>query len=154
MSGTFFHNRIRKENIPNISVLSKGTRCFCLKIAQWLTKITQTVAQLKSVKIMWKNSPKIWATWVHNFQTFAQDGKMAQIAKSRPIWGRCYNHNFLRQNWRFFSKTCVVIKILHNLALFWVNNPNFWWHGGCQPTKCQPAECQPTECQFFECQPA
>jgi hypothetical protein len=36
-------------------------------------------------------------------------------------WGRCYDHNFLRfsvKKMAFFSKTKVMIKILHNLALF------------------------------------
>jgi hypothetical protein len=38
--------------------------------------------------------------------------------------GRCYDHNFLRfltifgEKMAFFSKTNVLIKILHNLALF------------------------------------
>jgi hypothetical protein len=39
--------------------------------------------------------------------------------------GRCYDHNFLRsspifceKNWRFSQKNNVMIKILHNLALF------------------------------------
>jgi hypothetical protein len=43
--------------------------------------------------------------------------------------GRCYDHNFRCDFWRFsakklafFSKTNVMIKILHNLALFWVKN--------------------------------
>jgi hypothetical protein len=34
--------------------------------------------------------------------------------------------NFWRKNWRFFSKTNVMIKILHNLALFRVKNANFF----------------------------
>jgi hypothetical protein len=39
-------------------------------------------------------------------------------------WGRCYDHNFrrfstiFRKKLAFFSKTNVMIKILHNLALF------------------------------------
>jgi hypothetical protein len=39
-------------------------------------------------------------------------------------WGRCYDHNFLRfltifcEKMAFLSKTNVMIKILHNLALF------------------------------------
>jgi hypothetical protein len=47
-------------------------------------------------------------------------------------WGRCYDHNFLRfcqfsaKKLAFFSKTNVMIKILHNLALFWVKNANFF----------------------------
>jgi hypothetical protein len=47
------------------------------------------------------------------------------------IWGRCYDHNFLlfstisAKN-GVFSKTHVMIKILHNLALFWVKNANFF----------------------------
>jgi hypothetical protein len=54
--------------------------------------------------------------------------------KSRRIgsWGRCYDHKFLRispifgEKMAFFSKTNVMIKILHNLALFWVKNANFF----------------------------
>jgi hypothetical protein len=49
------------------------------------------------------------------------------------FWGRCYDHNFQRffanlwrKNGRFFSKTIVMIKILHNLALFWFKNANFF----------------------------
>jgi hypothetical protein len=40
------------------------------------------------------------------------------------FWGRCYDHNFLRfspffgEKIGFFSKTYVMIKFLHNLALF------------------------------------
>jgi hypothetical protein len=47
-------------------------------------------------------------------------------------WGRCYDHNFLRfstifgKKMAFFSKTNVMIKILHNLALFRVKNANFF----------------------------
>jgi hypothetical protein len=42
---------------------------------------------------------------------------------SRATRGRCYGHNFLRflpifdKKLAFFSKTIVMIKILHNLAL-------------------------------------
>jgi hypothetical protein len=45
------------------------------------------------------------------------------------IWGRCYDHNFLRfsaKKLAFFSKTNVMIKVLHNLALFRVKNANFF----------------------------
>jgi hypothetical protein len=40
------------------------------------------------------------------------------------IWGRCYDHNFRRffpifgEKLAFFSKTNVMIRMLHNLALF------------------------------------
>jgi hypothetical protein len=50
----------------------------------------------------------------------------------KPIWGRCYDHNFLRfltifgEKVAFFSKTNVMINILHKLALFWVKNANFF----------------------------
>jgi hypothetical protein len=43
--------------------------------------------------------------------------------------GQCYDHNFLRFSAKilsFFSKTNVMIKILHNLALFRVKNANFF----------------------------
>jgi hypothetical protein len=44
------------------------------------------------------------------------------VTHSRKIFsrGRCYDHNFLRfgKKLAFFSKTNVMIKILHNLALF------------------------------------
>jgi hypothetical protein len=45
--------------------------------------------------------------------------------------GRCYDHNFLRfltifgEKMAFLSQTNVMIKILHNLALFQVKNANF-----------------------------
>jgi hypothetical protein len=47
-------------------------------------------------------------------------------------WGRCYDHNFWRfltifgKKLAFFSKTNVMIKILHNLPMFWVKNANFF----------------------------
>jgi hypothetical protein len=47
-------------------------------------------------------------------------------------WGRCYDHIFLRFSKIFnericvFSKASVMIKILHNLALFRVKNANFF----------------------------
>jgi hypothetical protein len=34
--------------------------------------------------------------------------------------------NFRRKNWRFFTKTNVMIKFLNNLALFLVKNTNFF----------------------------
>jgi hypothetical protein len=46
-------------------------------------------------------------------------------------WGQCYDHNFLQylpnfgEKMAFFSKTNVMIKFLHNLALFGVKNANF-----------------------------
>jgi hypothetical protein len=46
--------------------------------------------------------------------------------------GRCYDHNFLRflpnfgKQLAFFSKTNIMIKILHNLALFGVKNANLF----------------------------
>jgi hypothetical protein len=46
--------------------------------------------------------------------------------------GRCYDHNFLRfsttfsnKKLAFFSKTNVMIKILHDLALFWFKSAKF-----------------------------
>jgi hypothetical protein len=48
------------------------------------------------------------------------------------IWGRCYDHNFLRFLTVFgekngvFLKNNVMIKILQNLALFWVKNANIF----------------------------
>jgi hypothetical protein len=46
-------------------------------------------------------------------------------------WGRCFDHNFMRfstmfgEKLSFFSKTNVIIKIFHNLALFLVKCANF-----------------------------
>jgi hypothetical protein len=54
------------------------------------------------------------------------------ITATTAIWGRCYDHNFLRflpifaKKLAFFSKTNVMIKFLHNLALFRVKNANFF----------------------------
>jgi hypothetical protein len=66
-------------------------------------------------------------------KSFAQS---KTVKPALPIWGRCYDHNFLRfstifgENLAFFSKTYVMIKILHNFTLFLVKNanflPNFW----------------------------
>jgi hypothetical protein len=49
----------------------------------------------------------------------------------RPIWDQCFDHNFAaifgnfrRKNWRFSHKTKVIIKFLHNFALFLVKNAN------------------------------
>jgi hypothetical protein len=50
----------------------------------------------------------------------------------RVTRGRCYDHNFLRflpifgEKMAFFSKTNVMIKILHNSALFLVKNAKFF----------------------------
>jgi hypothetical protein len=47
-------------------------------------------------------------------------------------WGRCYDHNFLRfltifgKKLAFFSKNNVMVKILHNLALFLIKNAEFF----------------------------
>jgi hypothetical protein len=52
--------------------------------------------------------------------------------KFRPILGRCYDHNFgdfchfSAKTLAIFSKTNVIIKILHNLPLIWVKNANFF----------------------------
>jgi hypothetical protein len=46
--------------------------------------------------------------------------------------GRCYDHNFLRffpifsEKFGVFLKNHVMIKIVHNLALFCVKNANFF----------------------------
>jgi hypothetical protein len=43
--------------------------------------------------------------------------------------GRCYDQNFLRFSakiWRFYQKTMLRSNFLHNLALFWVENVNFF----------------------------
>jgi hypothetical protein len=48
------------------------------------------------------------------------------------IRGRCCDHNFLRflpifgEKMAFFSKTNVMIKFLHNIALFWVKKRQFF----------------------------
>jgi hypothetical protein len=52
------------------------------------------------------------------------------MAQFRDIWGRCYDHtNFLWLSPIFSEKIGiflnVMIKLLHNLALFWVKNANF-----------------------------
>jgi hypothetical protein len=58
------------------------------------------------------------------------DGKI-KANENRVTRGRCYDHNFLRfstilgKKLAFFSKTNAMIKFLHNLALFWVQNANF-----------------------------
>jgi hypothetical protein len=57
-----------------------------------------------------------------------QDGQLFY----KLIWGRCYDHNFLRfcqfsaKIMAFFSKTNVMINFLNNLALFWANNADFF----------------------------
>jgi hypothetical protein len=38
----------------------------------------------------------------------------------------CDFSKFSAKKFAFFSKTYVMIKILHNLALFWVKNANFF----------------------------
>jgi hypothetical protein len=49
----------------------------------------------------------------------------------RVTRGRCYDHNFLQflqifgEILAFFSKSNVMVKNLHNLALFWVKNAIF-----------------------------
>jgi hypothetical protein len=51
-------------------------------------------------------------------------GGKREIDGTRVTRGRCYDHNFLRFSTIFGEKN-VMIKILHNLALFWVKNANF-----------------------------
>jgi hypothetical protein len=57
---------------------------------------------------------------------------ISRFKKSAKNRGRCYDHNFRRfltifgKKLAFFLKTNVMIKILHNLALFWVKNANFF----------------------------
>jgi hypothetical protein len=56
-------------------------------------------------------------------------GSVSEKIQSR---GRCYGHNFLRfftissKKLAFVSRTNVMIKILHNLALFSVKNATFF----------------------------
>jgi hypothetical protein len=48
------------------------------------------------------------------------------------IWGRCYDHNFLRFSPIFGEKigdllnTKAMINFFQNLALFWAKNANFF----------------------------
>jgi hypothetical protein len=63
-------------------------------------------------------------------KNFSAEMKIRKIGS----WGRCYDHNFLRfltifckKKLAFLSKTNVMIKILHNLALFRVKNAIFCW---------------------------
>jgi hypothetical protein len=57
---------------------------------------------------------------------------ISKSAKVRPIWGRCYDHNFLRFFLIFSEKIGVFLKyqcydqFFQNLALFWVKNANFF----------------------------
>jgi hypothetical protein len=66
---------------------------------------------MRSTYAIFRNLPKV-------------DNHPLGEAKIRPIWDRCYDHNFLRflpifgEKMAFFSKTNVMIKIWHNLALF------------------------------------
>jgi hypothetical protein len=59
-------------------------------------------------------------------------GYILGIVFHKPIWGRCYDHNFLRFSPIFgeklapFSKHNVMISFFHNLALFCVKNANFF----------------------------
>jgi hypothetical protein len=54
------------------------------------------------------------------------------ISKSRVTRGRCYDHNFLRflpifvKKFGVFLKNQCYDKKLHNLALIWVENANFF----------------------------
>jgi hypothetical protein len=57
----------------------------------------------------------------------------SRLSKRSRQWigGRCYDHNFLRflpifdEKMAFFSKSNVMIKNWHNIALFVVKNANF-----------------------------
>jgi hypothetical protein len=44
-----------------------------------------------------------------NFQRNYPKQTLFQLPKNLPIWGRCYDHNFLRKNLAFFSKTNIMI---------------------------------------------
>jgi hypothetical protein len=51
------------------------------------------------------------------------------VLATRGTRGRCYDHNFGQfsaKKMAFFSKTNVMIKFLHKLALFWVKNANYF----------------------------
>jgi hypothetical protein len=59
--------------------------------------------------------------------------KKIKIPIIRLIWGRCYDHNFRRffpifgeKNWRFLKKPMLWSNFLHNFALLWVKNANFF----------------------------
>jgi hypothetical protein len=58
--------------------------------------------------------------------------RSVNVDKIRPIWGRCYDHNFLRvfpifgEKIGVLSNTNVMTTILHNLALFRVKSANFF----------------------------
>jgi hypothetical protein len=65
--------------------------------------------------------------WDQNYKSLAsRDSEISFLSR-----GRCYDHNskqflpILAEKIAFFSKTNVMITILHNLALFWVKTPIF-----------------------------
>jgi hypothetical protein len=48
-----------------------------------------------------------------------------QFDEQQTEWGRCYDPNFRRTNWRLFLKTNVIIQILKKLAVSCTKNANF-----------------------------
>jgi hypothetical protein len=90
----------------------------------WFLKIDQTgqklaiLIQITAMYVLRQICMYIKVSWV-NF-TDERQGPM--------LWSQFFAifDNFRRKNWRFFSKTNVMIQFLHNLALFWVKNDNFF----------------------------
>jgi hypothetical protein len=71
-----------------------------------------------------QDPPKFTQIGIFGLKIGITSDNPVQLAKNRPIWGRCYDHNFLRfspifgEKMAFFSKNNVVIKFLHYLTLF------------------------------------
>jgi hypothetical protein len=92
-----------------------------------LLKMAQDVAQPNFCQyeclLPWKKWPND-LEYVSIFKKKMPKENNRQKAKIRPIWVRCYDHNFLLfvpifgGNLAFFSKTNVMITFLHNLAFF------------------------------------
>jgi hypothetical protein len=68
----------------------------------------------------------------HTQTPFLSSLAPSKTVRTSATRGRCYDQNFLRFSSIFgkklacFSKTNVMIKLLHNLALFCVKNANFF----------------------------
>jgi hypothetical protein len=78
--------------------------------------------------------PKCWPGWP-DWLNFRLMGCILITLSSffQHTRGRCYDHNFLRlltifcDFWQFSAKKPMLwSKFLHNLALFWVKNANFF----------------------------
>jgi hypothetical protein len=108
---------------------------FCKGLHFW-----EIFLQYHMGSMLWSQFSAIFAIFGEKFGVFLKHQCSDQIyAKGyifgrffyNIIWGRCYDHNFLRflpflvKNLAFFLNTNVMIKFLQKLAIVWAKTPMF-----------------------------